>query len=78
MSEAGVIGLDPTKHVFEVHRADASGRVVVRKRPRRAQVLAFCGRQPRCVVAIKASSSPHFWAREIGPLGHEVRLLPRA
>ena len=30
MSEVSVIGLDLAKHVFQVHGADASGRVVIR------------------------------------------------
>jgi len=31
MSEVSVIGQDLAKHVFQVHGADASGRVVIRK-----------------------------------------------
>jgi transposase len=37
MSEVGVIGLDLAKHVFQVHGADPSGRVLIRKQLRRAQ-----------------------------------------
>ena len=43
---------------------------------RRGQVLEFFGRQARCLVAMEACSGAHFWAREIGKLGHEVRLIP--
>jgi transposase len=78
MSEVSVIGLDLAKHVFQVHGADASGQVVVRKQLRRGQVLEFFGRQPACVVAIEACSSAHYWGREIAQLGHEVRLIPPA
>jgi transposase len=78
MSEVSVIGLDLAKHVFQVHGADASGQVMIRKQLRRGQVLEFFGRQPRCVVAMEACSSAHFWGREIGRLGHEVRLIPPA
>ncbi len=78
MSEVSVIGLDLAKHVFQAHGADASGRVVLRKKLRRAQVLEFFGRQPRCVVAMEACGGAHFWGREIGRLGHEVRLIPPA
>jgi len=41
-------------------------------------VLEFFGRQPACLVAMEACSSAHFWGREIGRLGHEVRLIPPA
>ena len=78
MSEVRVIGLDLAKHVFQVHGADASGRVMFRKQLRRGQVLEFFGRQPRCVVAMEACGGAHFWGREIGRLGHEVRLIPPA
>jgi transposase len=78
MSEVSVIGLDLAKHVFQVHGADALGRAVLRKQLRRAQVLEFFGRQPRCVVAMEACGGAHFWGREIGRLGHEVRLIPPA
>ena len=78
MSEVSVIGLDLAKHVFQVHGADAAGWVVIHKRLRRAQVLEFFGRQPRCILAMEACSSAHFWGREIRRLGHEMRLIPPA
>jgi transposase len=78
MSEVSVIGLDLAKHVFQVHGADASGRAVLRKKLRRTQLLEFFGHQPRCVVAMEACGGAHFWGREIGRLGHEVRLIPPA
>ena len=43
-----------------------------------AQVLEFVGRQPRCIVAMKACSSAHVWGREMGRVRHEVRLIPPA
>ena len=78
MRDVGVIGLDLAKHVFQVHGADASGQVVVRKQLRRGQVLEFFGRQPQCVVAMEACGGAHFWGREIARFGHEVRLIPPA
>src|SRR5262245_36953020 len=42
----------------------------------RAQVLAFFSRLPRCVVGLEACATAHYWARELGALGHEVRLMP--
>ena len=35
------IGLDIAKNVFQVHGIDSSEKVVVRKQPRRSQILAF-------------------------------------
>ncbi|TNC52299.1 IS110 family transposase [Rubellimicrobium rubrum] len=76
MSAVSVIGLDLAKPVFQVHGADAAGRVVLRRKLRRAPVLEFIGHQPRCVVAMEACGGAHVWGREIGRLGHEVRLIP--
>jgi len=78
MLEIITIGLDLAKTVFQVHGADASGRAVLRKKLRRDQVLDFFGRLPSCVVAMEACGGAHFWGREIGKLGHEVRLIPPA
>ena len=78
MDEVSTIGLDLAKHVFQVHGASATGRVVLRKRLRREQVLAFFASLPRCRVAMEACASAHHWARVIGELGHEVRLIPPA
>ena len=40
------VGLDLAKNVFQVHGADGSGRAVLRKKLRRAQVLEFFGQLP--------------------------------
>ncbi len=37
--EITTIGLDLAKNVFQVHGIDANGKVVVRRRLRRAQVV---------------------------------------
>ena len=78
MSEVSTIGLDLAKHVFQAHGADASGKVVFRKRLRREKVLEFFASKPACLVAMEACSSAHHWARELARLGHAVRLIPPA
>ncbi len=39
-------------------------------------MLAFIAQQPGCTVAMEACASAHYWAREIGRLGHTARLVP--
>jgi transposase len=78
VEEVSTIGLDLAKHVFQAHGASAAGTVVFRKKLRRDQVLAFFAAQPHCRVAMEACASAHHWARAIGELGHEVRLIPPA
>lgn len=76
MGEVSIIGLDLAKTVFQAHGADASGAVVFRKKLRRDQLLTFFAGQPRCLVAMEACAGAHYWAREIGALGHETKLIP--
>src|SRR3954470_10667659 len=78
VGQANTIGLDIAKRVFQAHGADASGRVVFRKRLVRAKVLEFFAAQPPCTVAMEACAGAHHWARELGKLGHTVRLIPPA
>jgi transposase len=78
MAEVTTIGLDLAKTVFQVHGVDAAGAVVVRRSLRRARVLAYFGKRPRCLVGIEACATAHYWGREIARLGHQVRLIPPA
>ena len=41
-------------------------------------MLEFFSQLPACVVAMEACGGAHFWGREIGKLGHDVRLIPPA
>ena len=76
MDEIKTIGLDLAKYVFQVHGVDASGAVVLRKRLRRSQVVAFFAGLPRCLIGLEACATAHYWARELQAVGHEVRLMP--
>jgi transposase len=78
MSDIITVGLDLAKNVFQVHGADGTGRAVLCKKLRRAKVLGFFAQLQPCVVAMEACGGAHFWAREIGKLGHDVRLIPPA
>ena len=78
MKQATTIGLYIAKHVFQVHGADGAGHVLFRKRITRAKLLRFLAAQARCVVAMEACASAHYWAREIAKLGHHVRLITPA
>jgi transposase len=62
VGQASTIGLDVAKHIFQAHGADASGRVVFRKRLTRAKVVRFFAAQEPCVVAMEACAGAHHWA----------------
>jgi transposase len=76
--QAITIGLDLAKHWFQVHGVDAAGKIVVKRRLRRAEVVAFFRAQEPCLVGMEACATAHHWARELIALGHEVKLMPPA
>jgi transposase len=78
VDQVTTIGLDIAKYVFQVHGADAAGHVLFRKRITRAKLLGFLAAQTPCVVAMDACAGAHYWARQIGKLGHRVRLIAPA
>ena len=72
------VGLDLAKNVFQVHGVDAEGRVVLRKRLRRVELIPFFANLSPCLIGIEACATAHHWARELKDLGHEVKLMPPA
>jgi transposase len=74
--EITAVGLDIAKSVFQVHAADGHGKVVARKKLKRAQVLEYFATLPPCLVGMEACGGAHYWARKLQELGHTVRLIP--
>jgi len=72
------IGLDLAKHIFQVHGVDAAGKVIIRKKLRRSELVEFFKKLPACLVGMEACGTAHFWGRELASLGHDVRLMPPA
>ena len=71
-----IVGLDLAKHVFQVHAVDATGKVTIRKKLRRSEVLEFFKGLPPSLVGMEACGTAHHWGRELTALGHDVRLMP--
>jgi transposase len=69
------IGMDTSKHIFQLHGVDAAEQVVLRKRLGRKQMVAFFAKLPPTVIGMEACGAAHYWARELKQLGHEVRLI---
>jgi len=70
-----MIGLDTAKAVFQVHAVDAAGQVVIRRKLRRDELIAFFEKQAACTVVMEACGAAHHWARVLTVLGHEVKLI---
>jgi transposase len=76
MNEIIRIGVDTSKSVFQLHGVDAAEQVVLRKKLRRRDFLAFLAKLPPTRIGIEACGASHYWGRELAALGHEVVLLP--
>ncbi|MGZ3351698.1 MAG: IS110 family RNA-guided transposase [Xanthobacteraceae bacterium] len=69
------IGMDTSKHFFQLHGVDAAERSVLRKRLGRKQMVAFFAKLPPTVIGIEACGAAHYWARVLGEFGHDVKLI---
>ena len=69
-----MIGLDVAKSVFQLHGVDASGKVQLKRKLQRGELIPFFGRQQPCTVVLEACGAAHHWARVLGGLGREVKL----
>ena len=63
MEQVSIIGIDVAKRSFQLRGARVDGSVAFRKRLSREKPLHFLGFQPRCVVAMEACASAHYWGR---------------
>lgn len=72
------IGLDLAKSVFQAHGVDEDGNAVLIKKLHRKQMLPFFSKLPPCLIGVEACGTAHHWARTLGAMGHEVRLIPPA
>jgi transposase len=69
------IGMDTSKHFFQLHGVDVAEQVVLRKRLGRKAMLDFFAELPPTVVGMEACGVAHYWARVLGELGHQVKLI---
>ena len=69
------IGMDTSKHIFQLHGVDAAEQVVLRKKLSRKQMLEFFAKLPATVIGMEACGGSQYWARELSRLGHEVKLM---
>jgi transposase len=59
------IGLDTAKSVFHLISKNTQGRILNKKKLKRAQVLDFFANLPPSIVVMEACGSSHYWCRGI-------------
>ncbi|MDN5940185.1 MAG: IS110 family transposase [Salinisphaera sp.] len=75
MSKIIRFGIDLAKNTFAICGVDAREQIVLQKTLKRSQLLAFFANQPSALVAMEAGSGAHHWARQLGQLGHNARII---
>jgi len=70
------IGMDTSKHLFQLHGVNAAEAPVLRKKLRRKEMIAFFEKLTPTVIAIEACGASHHWARLLQSFGHSVKLIP--
>ena len=73
--EITTIGIDLAKRIFHLHGVDKNGKIVLKKKLMRDNLLDFMANLPKCLVGMEACSGSNYWAREMSKLGHDVMLM---
>ncbi len=75
MEQISRIGMDTSKHVFQLHGVNAAEAPVLRKKLRRKDMIAFFEKLAPTVIAIEACGASHQLARLLQSFGHSVKLI---
>src|SRR5580704_3270229 len=69
------IGMDTSKHIFQLHGGNTVEEPVLRKKLRRKEMFAFLEKLAPTVIAIEACGASHHCARLLQSFGHSVKLI---
>ena len=70
-----VLGIDLAKNIFQIHGTDERGKVVLKKRLKRDELIEFMVQLPPCLVGIEACGGSHYWARTFQSMGHTAKMM---
>jgi transposase len=76
MEQITRIFIDTSKQFFQLHGVNAAEEVVLRRKLKRDQFVAFFAKLPATLVGLEACGASHYWARELMAQGHAVKLVP--
>src|ERR1700756_2693731 len=69
------LGIDIAKNVFQLHGVNRNGRVVLKRRVLRDQLLAVLAQIGPCTIVIEACTGAFYCARKFEALGHRVKVI---
>ena len=75
MEQISRIGMDTSKHMFQLHGVNTADEPVLRKKLRRMEMLAFLEKPAPTVIAMEACGASHHCVRLLQSFGHSVKLI---
>ncbi len=69
------LGIDIAKTVFQLHGVNRNGRVELKRRVMRDQLMQVITQIEPCTIAIEACTGAFFWQRKFEAVGHRVRII---
>ena len=69
------LGIDIAKTVFQLHGVNRNGRLILKRRVMRDQLLQVIVRIEPCTIAIEACTGAFYWQRKFEELGHKVKII---
>jgi len=73
--EMSILGIDIAKRVLHAVGMDERGKIVLRKRLSRHDLIPFMAKLPPVLIGLEACGSAHDWTRRFRAYGHEVKLM---
>lgn len=70
------VGIDLGKTTFHLVALNEGGKVVIKNKFSRQQLLAYTANLPASLIGIEACSGAHFIGASLREQGHDVRLIP--
>ena len=69
------LGIDIAKTVFQLHGVNRNGRVILKRRVMRDQLLQVIAQVEPCAIVIEACTGAFYWQRKFEALGHQVGII---
>ena len=69
------LGIDIAKTVFQLHGVNRNGRLILKRRVMRDQLLQVIVQIEPCTIAIEACTGAFYWQRKFEELGHKVKIV---
>ena len=69
------IGLDTAKSVFQLHGIDEAGKVHIKRKLQRREMILYFEKLEPCTIYLEACGASHYWARILIGLGHDAKLI---